>query len=58
MLDDTAVWEEWKGQVVPRSFSPGYVVLSYFVSYVGALTTLELINRRTSVKGAYNWYMQ
>ncbi|RDL31329.1 uncharacterized protein BP5553_09538 [Venustampulla echinocandica] len=49
--------QEWEGQIVPRSFSVGYAVLSYVVSYVGAWTTLELINRRTSGRGLYNWYI-
>lgn len=49
-------WAQWEGKIVPRSFSAGYVVLSYVVSYIGALTTLELIHRRTALRGIYNWY--
>ncbi|KAH8652810.1 hypothetical protein BGZ60DRAFT_420285 [Tricladium varicosporioides] len=52
---DTLLWQNWEGQIVPRAFSAGYVVLSYLVSYVGAWTTLELINRRTAGRGLYNW---
>lgn len=52
---DTVLWQDWEGQIVPRAFSAGYVVLSYLVSYVGAWTTLELINRRTAGRGLYNW---
>jgi NO-binding membrane sensor protein with MHYT domain len=47
--------KEWVNRVVPKDFSPGYVVLSYIISYIGAWTTLELINRRTAGKGLYNW---
>ncbi|PMD42218.1 hypothetical protein L207DRAFT_456438 [Hyaloscypha variabilis F] len=57
MSNDTVPWQAWEGHVVPRYFSPGFVVLSYFVSYVGAWTTLELINRRTAGRGLYNWYL-
>lgn len=38
-------------------YIPGYIVLSYFISLVGCLTTLELLHRRTSRSGAYNWYV-
>ena len=43
------------GQIVPRTFTVGYILLSYIVSYVGALTTLELLHRRTADTGLYNW---
>ncbi|CZR59585.1 uncharacterized protein PAC_09479 [Phialocephala subalpina] len=46
-----------EGHFIPRSFRAGYVVLSYFVSFVGAWTTLEIINRRTSMRGVYNWLL-
>jgi len=42
------------GQVVPFHFDPAILVLSYVISLVGAASTLELINRRTSRKGIYN----
>ncbi|KAK6857154.1 hypothetical protein PG995_007341 [Apiospora arundinis] len=42
------------GHAVPVSFDPGFVILSYVVSLIGAGCTLELINRRTSLKGLYN----
>ncbi|KAI0843751.1 FAD dependent oxidoreductase-domain-containing protein [Hypoxylon sp. FL0890] len=45
---------QYEGQIVPRSFRPGFVVLSYFVSCVGAALTLELLNRRTSRNGLVN----
>jgi NO-binding membrane sensor protein with MHYT domain len=57
MADNTVSWHEWEGKVVPRSFIAGYVVLSYLVSFIGAWTTLELLNRRTAGKGFYNWYV-
>ena len=40
-----------------RHFRPGFVVLSFVVSYVGALSTLELLQRRTSGRGLWNWYL-
>ncbi|KAL2151770.1 hypothetical protein VTH82DRAFT_6868 [Thermothelomyces myriococcoides] len=42
------------GQVVPVSVNPALLVLSYIVSLVGAMSTLELIHRRTSRRGYYN----
>lgn len=57
MSNSTQLFLDWEGQIVPRAFSPGYVALSYLVSYVGAWTTLELINKRTAVRGLYNWYI-
>jgi len=45
------------GKILPQSYSVGFVVLSYVVSYIGALTTLELLHLRTSYRGAYNWYV-
>ncbi|KAI1815039.1 hypothetical protein GGS20DRAFT_584851 [Poronia punctata] len=44
----------YQGQPVPRSFSPLFVVLSFIVSFIGAASTLELINRRTSRNGLLN----
>ena len=43
-----------EGDIVARSFIPGYIVLSYIVSYIGSVTTLELIHRRTSGRGVHN----
>ncbi|KAL2129413.1 hypothetical protein VTI74DRAFT_7824 [Chaetomium olivicolor] len=42
------------GQVVPVTFDPALLVLSYIISLVGAASTLELIHRRTSRRGYYN----
>jgi len=47
-------FQQWDGQIVPRSFNAGFVTLSYIVSLIGAACTLELINRRTSPKGIFN----
>lgn len=58
MSNDTVLWQEWEGLIVPKEFSIGYVVLSYVVSYVGTWTTLELLNKRTAGRGLYNWYVQ
>ena len=41
---------------MPKHFSARFVVLSFFVGYLGSLTTLELLMRRTSMRGLYNWY--
>lgn len=45
---------QYQGEIVPRSFRPGFVVLSYVVSCIGAALTLELLNRRTSRNGLFN----
>ena len=39
------------------SYNAGFIVLSYLVSLVGCITTLELLHRRTSRRGLYNWYL-
>jgi NO-binding membrane sensor protein with MHYT domain len=39
------------------TYDAGYIVLSFFVSLLGCITTLELLQRRTSTHGAYNWYV-
>ncbi|KAL8687669.1 MAG: hypothetical protein Q9218_006223 [Villophora microphyllina] len=45
------------GQVIRHTYNPGYILLSYFVSFVGCWTALKLLNRRTSRHGYYNWYL-
>ncbi|MCJ1414672.1 hypothetical protein MMC32_000999 [Xylographa parallela] len=40
-----------------HSYDPGFIVLSYIVSVVGCWTSLELLHKRTSSKGLYNWYL-
>ncbi|KAL8737487.1 MAG: hypothetical protein Q9181_001617 [Wetmoreana brouardii] len=45
------------GQVIDHSYNPGYIVLSYLVSFVGCWTSLKLLHRRTSRHGFYNWYL-
>ncbi|KAI1412453.1 DAO-domain-containing protein [Hypoxylon sp. FL1857] len=45
---------QYEGQIVARSFQPGFVVLSYLISYIGAVLTLELLNRRTSRNNLVN----
>lgn len=45
---------QYVGHIVPQRFNAGFVALSYFVSLVGAGSTLELINRRTGSKGLFN----
>ncbi|GAW14784.1 hypothetical protein ANO14919_041870 [Xylariales sp. No.14919] len=48
------MFQKYEGNFVPRSFHPGFVVLSFLVSFIGAISTLELINRRTSRNGFLN----
>jgi NO-binding membrane sensor protein with MHYT domain len=48
---------QYIGKDIPQSYNPGFVVLSYVVSYIGALTTLELLHKRTAGRGRYNWYV-
>ncbi|KAK8102551.1 hypothetical protein PG984_015697 [Apiospora sp. TS-2023a] len=50
--DDLLV--RFAGHAVPVTFDPGFVVLSFVVSLIGAGCTLELINRRTSLNGLFN----
>ncbi|KAL4919810.1 hypothetical protein BDW62DRAFT_34089 [Aspergillus aurantiobrunneus] len=45
------------GAPITVSYLPGYIILSYVVSAMGCATTLELLHRRTSTKGVYNWYL-
>ncbi|KAI1499443.1 FAD dependent oxidoreductase-domain-containing protein [Biscogniauxia marginata] len=45
---------QYEGEIVPRAFKAGFVVLSFVVSLIGAISTLELINRRTSRNGIFN----
>jgi hypothetical protein len=47
-------YDDLVGKIIPRTFAPEFVVLSYVVSYIGALTTIELLHRRTSRRGWYN----
>ncbi|KAK6074038.1 mhyt domain signaling [Seiridium cupressi] len=54
-MDD--LFARYTGQTVPVSFNVGFAALSYVVSLLGAGSTLELINRRTSLKGLYNHFL-
>ncbi|KAI0106969.1 hypothetical protein GGR51DRAFT_559654 [Nemania sp. FL0031] len=48
------LFEKYEGHIVPWSLHPSFVALSSLVSFVGAVSTLELINRRTSGNGLRN----
>ena len=48
------LFRKYGGDYVPRTVHGGFVALSYVVSLIGALSTLELINRRTSRRGLFN----
>ncbi|KAJ5897796.1 hypothetical protein N7504_008084 [Penicillium tannophilum] len=43
--------------MVHVSYLGGYIFLSYVISSMGCATTLELLHRRTSRSGFYNWYL-
>ncbi|KAJ5713409.1 uncharacterized protein N7483_010590 [Penicillium malachiteum] len=43
--------------LVHVSYLGGYIFLSYVISSMGCATTLELLHRRTSRLGFYNWYL-
>ncbi|KAK2468714.1 hypothetical protein H9L39_19641 [Fusarium oxysporum f. sp. albedinis] len=47
---------EYQGHIVPQSYNAGFVALSFVVSLIGAGSTLELINRRTGLRGLFNQY--
>lgn len=47
----------YQGHIVPQSYNAGFVALTYVVSLVGAGSTLELINRRTGLRGLFNQYV-
>jgi NO-binding membrane sensor protein with MHYT domain len=49
--------QRYQGHIVPQSYNAGFVALSYIVSLVGAGSTLELINRRTGLRGLFNQYV-
>lgn len=44
------------GHLVHVTYLAGYIFLSYVISSMGCATTLELLHRRTSRSGFYNWY--
>ncbi|KGO65255.1 Uncharacterized protein PITC_072480 [Penicillium italicum] len=39
------------------TYLAGYIVLSYVIGAMGCATTLELLHRRTSRSGLFNWYL-
>ncbi|KAK6358842.1 hypothetical protein TWF696_000022 [Orbilia brochopaga] len=42
------------GEIAHQHILGTYVALSYAVSYIGSVTTLELLHRRTGMRGWYN----
>lgn len=38
-----------------QNYNGGIIFVSYLISVAGAQTTLELLNRRTHIRGLYNW---
>ena len=45
---------QYLGEVIPFHFDARILAQSFIVSLIGAASTVELINRRTSRKGLYN----
>ncbi|PWY96603.1 MHYT domain signaling protein [Aspergillus sclerotioniger CBS 115572] len=45
------------GEYVDVFYMGGFIFLAYLVSVMGCTTTLELLHRRTSRAGLYNWYL-
>ncbi|KAF1814551.1 hypothetical protein P152DRAFT_278803 [Eremomyces bilateralis CBS 781.70] len=55
-MSDGVVYHGYEpGQVVSVKYTPGIIVASWFVSLVGAVTTVELLHRRKSRKGWGSW---
>lgn len=46
------------GDVVPFHMLPGLIIVSYIVSLVGSVTTVELLHRRKTGGGWLSWYVQ
>ena len=57
MATPEELFQQWQGKIVPQSYNGGFVTLSYVVSLIGAWSTLELINRRTAIKGIFNQFV-
>jgi hypothetical protein len=38
-----------------KNYNGGIIFVSYLISVAGAQTTLELLTRRTHIRGLYNW---
>ena len=47
---------QWAGRVIEHTYTPGWIILAYCISLTGCWTTLELLHKRTSNRGYYNWY--
>jgi NO-binding membrane sensor protein with MHYT domain len=41
-----------------QNYNGGIIFVSYLISVIGAMTALELLQRRTHIRGEYNWYIQ
>jgi len=46
------------GDMIPFHLNGGIVAASFFVSLIGAITTVELLQRRTGAKGWTTWYVE
>ncbi|KAI8077882.1 uncharacterized protein BX664DRAFT_287490 [Halteromyces radiatus] len=45
------------GAIAIQRFNGGIIFVSFIISVIGAMTTLELLTRRTHIQGRYNWYL-
>lgn len=43
---------------MPVNYDGGYIALSYIVSVMGSTTCLELLHRRSSRSGLFNWFVR
>ncbi|KAI9478681.1 MAG: hypothetical protein EXX96DRAFT_483243 [Benjaminiella poitrasii] len=39
-----------------QTYNGGIIFVSYLIAVIGAMTTLELLQRRTHIRGYYNWF--
>ena len=47
--------QPYVGKWIVHRYDGGLIFLSYFISFVGCWTTLELLHRRTGIHGIHNW---
>ncbi|KAI8879931.1 hypothetical protein K501DRAFT_192481 [Backusella circina FSU 941] len=45
------------GSPAVQQYNGGIIFVSYIIAVVGAMTTLELLIRRTHIRGLYNWLL-
>lgn len=55
--NDINNYVSYESGYAPRHVQVGYLILSFVIGYIGSLSTLELLQLRTSTRGAYNWFL-